>query len=459
MVVVVLLWQSVFCNSANPKLWHSHSDMQLFRCILDTEVRGYSFKYIYLGYSECFETALQSANVERIVPTDGRKEIRLLPPMGRFKVRYYSSAGLRINMRAVSTGHMRVNVTFSTFSMAYSGDSCQNDYMELSEVVKGHQNPEPGGIKYCGNRPIWHHFSSGPGLVFVIVAGGAFPVVIQGFYQPLGNNLIKVMRHTPTPFTPVSIHQDKDNYAEWSSAGGSAVMSHASILNNVASTGEVSYYFLLSAGKGHRVIAAEEGERIQIEYFEGPYMVPEMKLARKLSTSAVKSVGAIMSIKAQTMQSAIQGKLFFCREGIPVEGHTYLLREDDHTTIDVNLACTPIHRITNCFITLRTPSKSLHPKITIVNSMFSNPDIFSCNVYGSVSIYDGNRSGKEIYRFCREDKENMLWSFYGSGQEMTLYVQSYHLVSIQTVLHVTFKAEVTPCKGIWAQCRLAFVRK
>ena len=341
------------------------------------------------------------------------------------------------------------NLSFSGFTMGYSGSECVYDRM-LIEALDG--LTVTGQDRYCGIAPDWNYISLESSIRITLETTGEYTMSIGLRYGPVNSR--EYARYDNVPALNRVDQQD------------------TLVLGSAYS--EYAQHIIINKGKNLQrlLIAVHDWERLSFEFvgelgpdaavcvYDGPFHDSNKTLFsiltghndNKVSLSDITrlSNGPVISVSYSRPFSANYASIFLKIQGMELQLRKVFLTPDQDRQISSDDYCPSVNGVIHCFWTLIAPRdyrpKYLFPNISNIVFTYKGPEIDNC-LYGKLLMNYDFDFDIPVLHLCREELEIAFWDIVSETNLIIIVMYSYN-----NAMNLTFTAGLTYCHGQVSRC-------
>ena len=431
-------------ESPGPNYWQLIPGSAIEACLLEnSEPKMQHTIWLLLEIAECFYWKKESLLLHSDVSVSGIISF-YSKPMGVLQWHWFVKTSFISYIYLSNKVNLGFNISFSEFSMGYSGSNCVYDKM-LIETLNG--LTATGQDIYCGIAPNWNHISLASSIRIIVETTGEYNTSIRLHYSPVNSNEYKLYFNKPDKM-------DVGKLYKFALGLGNKGLSQ----NIIKSDGRKSEKIILCGLPMDilyfHIIGKLHGSSVLLIY-DGPYREQRRNIFTKFNNSSLldirgQSNGPILSVlytqysksRNYPISLKVQAKADAFRK-------TYIhLRHNHDQQISSDDYCPSVNGITHCSLNIVAPRDSaptyLFPNISNLMFTYKGPDIENC-LYGVASIYF--HVDLPVISLCREDKDMSFWNVIGTSNMTRLVMYSYN-----GPISLSFIASLSDCKGHISKC-------
>ena len=457
-VSIVLLLSSTIINSVlfptikqstKPNYWQMIPDASLESCLVSyTKAKLENPRGITFNLFECSFWKISGLGFGRSVQESGLMSF-FSKPMGVVRWQWARKGSFTSYVYLNNKENLGFNLSFSEFSMGYSGFNCLYDKMLIENLdgltVKGQK-------RYCGISPDWNHISLTSAIRITVETTGEYTTSILLVYGPVNNNDYE--RYDKIPERVNVPEQIKLKLGSGFTPSAQNIIKYggfASARLIIAAHPERTLVFKLT---GHlrmdSGLVISDGPCSQLCKTLFSSMKGTNSDSLPLLNATGQSNGPIISVfyygPSKVKHTSIEINF---QTTVHNNGHKEIfLGEDEEKQISSDDYCPSLDGIRQCSFSIVAKREDrprfLFPQMTNAIFSYKGPDTDMC-LYGAMIMYfDYDYPSLSM---CREETDLSFWNIVSNTNMIIVAMYSYN-----NPISLTFTASLSRCRGHISSC-------
>ena len=451
-IIIVSLLFNPMMDSARLNYWQMIPDATIESCLLERRPKMMQNALLaFLEVHSCLYWKKETIQLHRAITESGIM-IYSPKPMGRLQWHWSQKTHFTSYVYLNNDKELGFNLSFSGFTMGYSGSECVYDRMSIQTF---HGFSMTSQEHYCGITPDWNHITLVSSIVIAIYTTGEYPTSMQLVYNPVNDDEYERYDNIPRHKYVDREHTiDLGNLGDYSQYVQSIIYKEGMISDTLLVAVHARYMLIYTFVNG------KLGNESVIDIYDGPFpdtseilftaetglsdINPSLKAISGRSNGPVISVVYFRPLEANCTPISLkfQTRRFFPKVIYMKGTNDQQISSDDY--------CSSVNSITHCYFSIfytgHSTPKVLIPKISNIQFTYKGPDIGNC-LYGRLEIHFDYEFGIPVLSLCREDRDMTIWNIASYSNMISVLMYSYN-----APISLTFTAGITNTRGNISMC-------